>query len=78
MGSFIARSDLPAPLPGVFTVGNLPEGQLAVTESRLKELIGRKGTRGFVSSPLGIVAKHEVVRQPELPTLEERLQERFG
>jgi hypothetical protein len=76
--SFIARSDLPAPLPGVFTVGVSPEVHLAVTESRLKELVGRKGTRGFVSRPLGIVAKHEVVRRPDLPTIEEQLPERFG
>jgi hypothetical protein len=72
--SFIARSDLPVPLPGVFTVGESPEIHLAVTESRLKELVGRKGTRGFVSRPLGIVAKHEVVREPELPSYDERLQ----
>ncbi len=76
--SFIARSDLPAPLTSIFTVGVSPEVHLAVKASRWKELVGRKGTRGFTSRPLGLVPNHEVVRRPELPTCEERLRERLG
>ena len=69
---FVARSDLPEPLPGVFTVGRSPEIELAVTAERWKELVGHKGTRGFVSRPLGVVPDREVIRRPELPTQEER------
>lgn len=76
MNSFVARSDLPVPLPGVITVGRSPEIELAVTGARWKELVGRKGTRGFVAHPLGVVPDHDVVRCPELPTYEERLKER--
>lgn len=76
--SFIARSDLPERVPGVFTVGTFPEIELAVTGSRWKELLGRKGTRGFTSRLLGVVPDHEVVQRPELPTYEERLGERGG
>ena len=74
--SLIARSDLPTPLHGVFAVGAFPEIKLAVTASRWKELLGKKGTRGFCSRQLGVVPDDEVVRSPELPTLEERLSER--
>ena len=78
INSFIAKSDLPAILAGVFTVGVWPQIQLAVSASRWKELVGRKGTRGFTYCALGVVADHEVVRQPELPTREEREQEWVG
>jgi hypothetical protein len=69
--TFVARSDLPAPLPSVFTVGISPEIQLAVTAPRWKELAGRKGTRGFASHLLGVVPDGEVVRRPDLPSREE-------
>jgi hypothetical protein len=65
--SFVASSDLSPSLSGVFTVGVFPEIELAVTASRWSELLGRKGTRGFTSRPLGVVPDHEVVREPELP-----------
>jgi len=70
ISTFVARSDLPARTNGVFTVGVYPDITLAVTAARWKELIGRKGTRGLVSSPLGVVSDAEVVRQPELPLRE--------
>lgn len=75
MNSFVARSDLSLPLTGVFTVGSFPEIELAVTAPRWKEMLGRKGTRGFTSRPLGVAPDHEVVRQPELSIYEERLRE---
>ena len=71
--SFIAAPDLQPGLNGIFTVGLLPEVQLAVTAGRWKELVGKRGTRGFVSRLLGVVPQHEVIRIPELPTSEERL-----
>jgi hypothetical protein len=76
ISSFVARSDLPTALGGVFTVGAFPEIELAVTASRWKELLGQKGTRGFASRQIGVVPDREVVRCPELATYEERLAER--
>jgi len=76
--SFVAASDLPPFLRGVFTVGIPPEIHLAVTIERWKALVGQKGTRGFVSNLLGVVPEHEVVRIPELQTYEERLRKRDG
>jgi hypothetical protein len=70
MSSFLASSDLPSKLPGLFTVGSFPEIELAVSAARWKELVGKKGTRGFVNKPLGVVPDREVVRHPKLPTLE--------
>ena len=75
---FVARSDLPVQMAGVFTVGQFPEISLAVTASRWKEMVGQKGTRGFTSRLLGVLADHEVIRCPELPTCEEQLRERHG
>ncbi len=73
--SFDAKSELPRPLPGVFPVGVPPEVRLCVTADRCQQLVGRKGTRGLVTTLLGVVPDDEVVRQPDLPTLEERLRE---
>jgi hypothetical protein len=75
INSFVARSDLSARSSGVFTVGTFPETQLAVTARRWKELLGKKGTRGFASRHVGVVPEHEVVRRPDLPSYEERLAE---
>lgn len=75
INSFVARSDLPALVSGVFTVGTFPEIELAVTASRWKQLLDHKGTRGFVSRLLGVVPDYEVMRRPELPTYEERLRQ---
>lgn len=65
--SYVARADLPEVLPGVFTIGVRPEIELACTAARWKELVKQKGSRGFVSRPIGVVADHEVVRRPNLP-----------
>jgi hypothetical protein len=73
--SFIAASDLPRPLPGIFTVGKPPELHLCATGERWRELVGKMGVRGFVGHALGVVADRQVVRRPELPTSEERLAE---
>jgi ribosomal protein L37AE/L43A len=68
INSFLRASDLPDPLPSVFTVGRFPEIELAVTASRWKELVGLKGTRGICTSRLGIVPDHEAII-PDLPVL---------
>jgi hypothetical protein len=69
--SFIARSDLPNPLPGLFTVGAPPSIHLCATAQRWKEIVGRKGATGFVSEALGVVPDSEVIREPNLPSREE-------
>jgi len=73
--TFVAASDLPSLLRGVFTVGIPPEIHLAVTRERWRGLVGQKGTRGLVSQQLGVVPEHDVVRIPELQTYDERLGE---
>jgi hypothetical protein len=69
--TFIAASDLPPFLRGIFTVGIPPEIHWAVTSERWKTLVGQKGTRGFASNLLGVVPEREVVREPELQTYED-------
>lgn len=67
IGDFVARADLPAKLPSVFTIGSYPEIELAVTAARWRELVGRKGTRGFISRLVGVAPENEVIRNPVLP-----------
>ncbi len=64
--SFMAASDLPQPLPGIFTVGTATEIHLCATGARWRELVGKKGVRGFVSRPFGVVSDRELVRLPSL------------
>lgn len=66
INSFIAADDLPRTLPGVFTIGAPPDVQLVATADRWRELVGRRGTRGFVSRRLGVVPISAVTRTPNL------------
>jgi hypothetical protein len=68
---FIAFGDLPRPLPDVFTVGSVPNVSLCVTAERWSEMVGQRGTRGFVSFPVGVVPDNEVERTPHLETFQE-------
>lgn len=70
MRTYVARCDLPDPLPTVFTIGTYPEVALAVTGARWKEMLGRRGTRGFTSRAVGVVPELDVVRNPQLEILE--------
>jgi hypothetical protein len=65
--SFVAKSDLPSPLPQVFTIGTQPSAALCVTAERWSTMVGEKGTRGIISHPVGLVRDDEVVREPDLP-----------
>lgn len=69
---FIARADLQPQLAGLFTVGGFPEIELCVTASRWDELVGKAGTRGFVSRPLGVVPEDAVEHRPQLRRLDSR------
>ncbi len=67
---FVAMSDLPKPLPSVFTIGPHYRLQLCMTAERWATLVGKPGTRGIVSQLVGVVPDDEVVREPELPLME--------
>lgn len=69
ISEFVARRDVPDPLPSLFTIGHPPDVQLCVTAARWAELVGRKGTRGMTSRMLGVVDDDEVVRNVELQVL---------
>ena len=62
--SFVAASDLPTDLPGVFVVGIAPQLKLCMTADRWAEI--RPCTKKLTSSPLGVVPDNEVVRKPIL------------
>jgi hypothetical protein len=64
--TFIAGSDLPQPVPQVFTVGIQPNVRFCVTADRWVSLVGLPGTRGLVSRPVGVVPDEEVIRNPDL------------
>lgn len=68
---FVASSYLSSDNLGIFTVGSHPNIHLCATGERWRELAGRKGVRGFVSRPLGVVKTHDFVLNPVLPTYEE-------
>ena len=78
MHSFVAASDLPRVRLGVFTVGSAPNIELAVSATRWREMVGRKGTRGFSSCPLGVVPAREVVQFPTLAGRGRRLTRKGG
>lgn len=61
---FIAKADLPEPLPSLFIIGSPWNLGLCITAERWKEFVGRKGTRGLLSRPLGVVPDKLVVRSP--------------
>ena len=69
LNSFVASEDLPHPLPGIFTVGLQPCVELAATSERWAELVGKKGTQGMLSQPLGVVTPNRVDRKPPLRKL---------
>ena len=70
--NFIARSDLPDPLPQIFTIGTQPNIELCATAERWAGLVGKRGTRGLISRLLGVVPDAEVVRAPELEVRNDR------
>ncbi|MFO0966186.1 MAG: hypothetical protein U0793_11465 [Gemmataceae bacterium] len=75
LSQFVARGDLPSPLPDIFTVGQPPTIHLVATAKRWQELVGKKGARGFCSRLLGVAPDEEVIRHMELPTYEDFMRE---
>jgi hypothetical protein len=70
MTNFVARADLPQPMPEVFTIGPPHSLALCVTADRWAQMVGQRGTRGMVSMPIGVVPDDEVDRAPQLPPRE--------
>lgn len=70
--NFIADDDLPDPLPEIFTIGRSPEIQLCMSSARWASIVGKKGTGGFTSTPLGVAPATQNERAPEFETLQER------
>jgi len=68
--SFVARTDLPSPMPEIFTIGPIWDLNLCVTSKRWHKMIGKKGTRGILSTPLGVLPDNLVVRKPDLMVLD--------
>lgn len=66
MGHFVCRADLPDPLPTCFSVGSPQSPYLSVTAARWSEIVGRPGTKGLLSHPLGVVPEEECDREPGL------------
>jgi hypothetical protein len=65
---FLCRSDLPTPAPSCFVAGTeLDRLDLCMTQTRWKEIAGKKATTGFATSPIGLVDSKEVIRTPDLP-----------
>jgi hypothetical protein len=62
--SFVNVADLPKPLPSCFTVGAAPLHGLCFTKQRWRELVGRPGTRGISSAPVGVVTPARVDLHP--------------
>lgn len=66
INDFVARDDLPDPLPGVFTIGTPPDLKLVATVERWQEMVGKKGAKKIIGVPIGVAYSHEVLREPEL------------
>ncbi|MGD9722978.1 MAG: hypothetical protein AB7O59_21395 [Pirellulales bacterium] len=66
IGLYVARRDLPTPVPTIFTIGSRTGISLGVTADRWRALAEQPGTRGIVSRPLGALPDNQVVRVPEL------------
>jgi hypothetical protein len=63
---FVARADLPQPVPDVFTIGTQPNVSLCMSAGRWSSLVGKRGTRGLISQLVGVVPDEEVIREPSL------------
>ena len=62
---FVAKRDLPKPMPSLFTIGDPPEIILCGTMARWRKLLG-KGVRGLGTRPLGVVPDSRLVRVPKV------------
>jgi len=70
---FVAKADLPRPLPSCFIIGSVQAVQLCFTQDRWQELVTKPGARGLVSGAIGVVEESECVRNPKLPSYKDVL-----
>jgi len=65
---FVARADLPKPLPSCFAIGDTRAGLLlCMTAQRWRELAKRPERKGLIAEPIGIVEDRDLERTPKLP-----------
>jgi hypothetical protein len=72
LNEFVAKMDLPSPLPTCFTIGTGNDLDLCFTRKRWQELARQPGARGIVSAPIGVVEESECIRNPKLPRYKKR------
>jgi hypothetical protein len=68
---FVCSADLPATAPSCFTASEGRSSYLCFTLIRWESLVGKAGTRGLVSSDVGVARPDQCLRSPEVPTLAE-------
>lgn len=59
---FVSRADLPDPLPTWVFIGGPVHYSLGVRQERWQELMRKRGARGLVSTPIGVLAPSQVAR----------------
>lgn len=60
MYMFVSRADLPDPLPPWFIIGGPELSSLAVRQERWQQLVKKRGVRGLVSTPVGVLDPADV------------------
>jgi hypothetical protein len=73
MYQFVAKTDLPTPLPTCFTVGSEHCVDRCFTQERCQELVTKPGARGLVGRESGVVEESECDRNPKLPSYKDLL-----
>lgn len=80
ISTFVSRADLPDPLPAWFGVRRY---DLGVRQERWQELTGKRGVRGLVSTPVGVLDPDQVatdlrsVKRSEVDRVAAKMMERF-
>jgi hypothetical protein len=72
---FVAKRDLPKPLPTCFAIGSIHRVELCLTEERWQELVTKPGARGLVGREIGVVEESECGRNPKLRSYREVMSE---
>ncbi|MBI4500558.1 MAG: hypothetical protein HY700_05295 [Gemmatimonadetes bacterium] len=69
--NWISVEDLPPRLPTCFTIGKGKGLTLGFSRERWEGLVGKAGTRGLVSSEIGVVDADRVQHPTDLPFLDD-------
>lgn len=66
---FVAEDALPNPLPSCFQIGQMADLKFCFRKERWAELVGKPGTKRFLSGQVGIVKRNQVNTNPEMQIL---------